>query len=163
MAPSGAGAFISYPESWRRDNEHIRVPLGQGTNNIGELSAIGAAFKRLGDVMDANPNLTYGSIHVFSDSTYSLGCLTKGWQSNANARLITAVKIRIRSTPQYCAKNCKWHWTPGHAGVEGNTVADGLANEGSAASKHGRGPSEEALSAAIASGSFLQFANIMSR
>ena len=60
--PSGAGAFIFYSESWRRDNEHISVPLGQGTNNIGELFAIGAAFKCLGDVMDANPNLTYGSI-----------------------------------------------------------------------------------------------------
>ena len=71
--PSGAGAFVSYPESWRRDNEHISVPLRQGTNNIGELFAIGAAFKRLGDVMDANPKLTYGSIHIFSDSTYSLG------------------------------------------------------------------------------------------
>ena len=89
------------------------------------------------------------SIHIFSDSMYSLGCLTKGWQSTDNARLIKAVKIRIRATPHYRTKTCHWHWTPGHAEVEGNTVADGLSNEASAASKHGRGPSSEALSAAI--------------
>jgi ribonuclease HI len=113
--------------------------------------------------MDANPNLIYGSIHIFSDSMYSLGCLTKGWQSTDNDRLIKAVKIRIRATPLVRPKTCHWHWTPGHAGVEGNTVADGLANEASAASKLGRGPSSEALSAAIDNGAFLQFANLMYR
>ena len=50
---------------------------------------------------------------------------------------------------------CKWYWTPGHADVYGNNIADNLANEGSNMSKQGLGPNQNLLDNYINSRSLL--------
>ena len=152
--PTGAGAYIRYPRSWGNHDMHIAIPLGEGTNNIGELYAIGAATTHIINTinkLNTNPH----RIFYISDSSYSLGCLTKGWQSTKNKALIRAVKETIRNIPRSNSNTCNWHWTPGHANVHGNNIADKLANEGSLMSKQGLGPDHNNIRKRIKSKSFL--------
>ncbi len=61
-------------------------------------------------------------VTLFSDSTYLVNTMTKGWKRNANqdlwARLDTVVGRR----------RVKFQWVRGHAGHPGNEEADTLAN-----------------------------------
>jgi ribonuclease HI/exonuclease III len=142
--PTGAGVYIQYPTEWGVSDTTIAIPLGQGTNNIGELYAIGAAIKHIINTI-SNNDVNIQNIIFLSDSSYSLGCLTKGWQSKKNKTLIRSVKKLIRSIPGAKHNTCKWHWTPGHADVYGNNIADRIANEGSLISKTGGGPNPDTV------------------
>ena len=153
--PAGAGAYIRYPITWGISDVHIAIPLGRGTNNIGELYAIGAATAHVNNTLN-NFNIDPNHIFYISDSAYSLGCLTKGWQSDTNKTLIRAVKHLIRDIPHADNNTCKWFWTPGHADIYGNNIADKLANEGSSLSKKGKGPDPNTLNNNINNRAFLE-------
>lgn len=108
--PAGLGVVLI-------DGERVRelsMYLGEGTNNVGELAAIGEAADGVEDVTRA--------VHIYTDSTYSIGVLTKGWKAKANRELITKVKASLARLTDVTL-----HYVKGHAGIELNERADGLA------------------------------------
>lgn len=88
--------------------------LGEGTNNIAELTAIQRAADLVPD--PAMPVL------IMTDSSYAIGVLSKGWKAKANIELIARVKKAL-------ARLSSWElgYVPGHAGVPLNERADTLA------------------------------------
>ena len=124
--PAGSGAVVRISSD--RVVERSRA-LGEGTNNIAELTAIGMAMEILreeGVPRDA-------PIALFTDSSYAIGVLAKGWKAKANVGLIAALK---RELVQW--ERMKLHWVAGHAGVKENERADVLAGLGVEESKRRR-------------------------
>ena len=119
--PSGAGAVILEP---RKPPVKLFEALGTGTNNIGEAWAIGMAFNYLSDVGATR------RVAIFSDSSYCQGALEHGHKSKDNKALFRALR-RQRNTAAFTSTI---YWTPGHMSIEGNEVADELANLGSTTS-----------------------------
>lgn len=90
--------------------------LGEGTNNIAELEAIGSALVTVGT--------SVGPFDLYTDSSYAIGVLTKGWKAKANQDLIARIKRTLPDHP-----NLTFHWVKGHAGFAGNEKADELARK----------------------------------
>lgn len=89
--------------------------LGMGTNNIAELTAISDALEQL--PQDA-------SIHIYTDSSYSIGVLTKNWKLKFNQELIAGIRKKMSSF-----KEVHFIKVPGHSGVPDNERCDELARE----------------------------------
>ena len=110
--PAGYGGFI--PEGTYA--VEMSGFLGDATNNIAELEAIHATLIHLkGET---------GPIDLVTDSSYSIGVLTKGWKAKANQELIATIRVLVRQTP-----DLQLHWIKGHAGHAGNEKADELARK----------------------------------
>ena len=62
---------------------------------------------------------------LYTDSSYSIGVLTKGWKAKANKELIFEVRDQLKAR-----KSVRLHWIAGHVGIPGNERADALANKG---------------------------------
>lgn len=103
-----------------------RVPLDP-TNNVAELYAIYVAL-----------SLVRGDVIIYSDSRYSIGCLTtyvhdwakNGWGGVANRNIIE---------PTYnltLNRNVTFEYVPAHSGIELNEEADKLANQGRLSGEH---------------------------
>jgi ribonuclease HI len=108
--PAGLGVAIFDGDEKRELSEY----LGHGTNNIAELTAIQRALEALaGDER---------TIEIKTDSSYSIGVLTKSWKAKANQALITDVKAALAKV-----KNVRITYVKGHAGIAGNELADALA------------------------------------
>jgi ribonuclease HI len=84
------------------------------TNNIAELTAILRALEAIRD--PSRP------VHLYSDSAYALGLLTQNWKAKANTELVMTLRRRAREFPRL-----KLIKIEGHAGHEGNELADRLA------------------------------------
>ena len=124
--PSGAGVFLVFPDG---SSEEAASALGEGTNNLGELWAIGSGLERA--VNRLSPGASAGPIHVFTDSSYALGILSKGWACSNYGFIATAIRNLIRSNNL----SIHFHHVAAHAGIPGNERADDLANRGSARSR----------------------------
>lgn len=115
--PAGIGVVV-----YRRGEapELIAENTGPGTNNRAELLAIWRALRAVPDV--SVPLL------ICSDSEYAIGSCTKDWVPQANAALIRAMRydLMLRST----VRPVDFKHVPGHRNVEGNEIADKLANVG---------------------------------
>jgi len=99
--------------------------LGQATNNVGELTAIGLAL----DILDQAG--FQGEVHLLTDSQYSKGVLAQGWKAKANQELIAELKARLKR------RKATIHWIAGHVGIPENERADVLANRGVEESRRG--------------------------
>jgi ribonuclease HI len=110
--PAGLGVVII-------DGPHrteLSEYLGEGTNNIAELTAI---LRGLQEVKDrARP------VVVYSDSAYSIGLCTKPWKAKKNVELVEELRALCRA---FC--NLRFVKVAGHAGVELNERVDQLARE----------------------------------
>ena len=99
-------------------------PLGHNTNNFAEIYAVGMALTLIKQLQ-----IPYTRTHIFSDSIYTINTLTlkHSTKVHINLKLIHIVrnmlKILNRNTPII------FHWTPSHKGIQGNTLADKLANQ----------------------------------
>ena len=123
--PAGAGAVVRLPDG--RVLERA-MALGTGTNNVGELTAIGMAM----DLLDDADVPVGGEVHVLTDSKYSNGVLVLGWKAKANRELSAEVQAKLaRRSPTV-------HWIAGHVGIADNERADALANRGVDGSRAGR-------------------------
>jgi len=107
--PMGIGVVIL--DGQKRDE--ISEYLGEGTNNIAELTAIVRALERC-------PNER--TVVVHSDSAYALGLLGKGWKAKANQQLVEQLRTLARGF-----KDLRLVKVAGHAGVPENERCDELA------------------------------------
>ena len=99
--------------------------LGHGTNNLGELWAIGMAMQVAARRIDAHPN-AYDQFTIYSDSQYSIGILTKGWKSSTHPALAHKLRLLFRNFPI----PIHIEWVPAHVGIDSNERADELADRG---------------------------------
>ena len=106
--PAGLGAVI------RHDGLELRLAeyLGQGTNNIAELTAILRVLQEAPD----------GPLTIYTDSSYAIGLLTKNWKAKKNKELVAELRETLDGRP-----DTDFVYVPGHAGVALNEVADELA------------------------------------
>ena len=110
--PAGAGVVIVDGEQRTEVSEF----LGEGTNNIAELTAILLGLERVTDKKRA--------VVVYSDSSYSIGLLTQAWKAKANVELVE----KLRGVCRQFA-NLKFVKVAGHAGIPLNERTDQLARE----------------------------------
>jgi ribonuclease HI len=115
--PCGAGAVVKLP-----DGRHLErsKALGIGTNNVGELSAVGLAL----DLLDEAEVPATAAIEIMTDSKYTNGVLALGWKAKANVPLIESLRRRLAQ------RRVRIHWVAGHVGIPENERADELANQG---------------------------------
>jgi ribonuclease HI len=88
--------------------------LGDGTNNIAELTAIERGLELVRD--KTRP------VYVYSDSAYSIGLLSKNWKPKANVELVGRIRKLTAQFPDLHFVKVK-----GHAGIPDNERCDELA------------------------------------
>jgi ribonuclease HI len=110
--PSGLGIVVVDGTTKTEISEH----LGQGTNNIAELTAIERVLDAVTDKVRP--------LVIHTDSAYAIGVLSKGWKAKANLPLIERVRDRLAQRPGTTLVHVR-----GHAGIELNERADELARE----------------------------------
>lgn len=108
--PSGIGVYMTYNDKIREISEFI----GTATNNIAELKAIKRALEEL-KKFDI-------PVNIYTDSSYSLGVLTKNWKAQTNQELIAQIKKLLSKF-----KDIKIVKVKGHSGIVENEIADRLA------------------------------------
>ena len=108
--PAGIGVVMQY----KGNRKEISRYLGTGTNNIAELEAI-----RTGLLAVKNRKMP---VVVFTDSSYAMGLLTKGWKAKQNQTLVAEIRELVSSFDQIRFVKVK-----GHAGHPENERADRLA------------------------------------
>jgi len=111
--PAGLGVVILDGEKRRELSEY----LGDGTNNIAELTALLRG-------MDAVADGTRPVI-LHTDSRYAIGMIKSGWRVKANHALVA----KVREAYNGLGDRAELVYVPGHAGVELNERADELARE----------------------------------
>ena len=115
--PSGAGALVRVGDE---QTVEIGRHIGQGTNNIAELTAIGVVLEVL-ERLEIRPDQP---VTIFTDSKYSIGVLSQNWKAKANRELILTLKKELAKWP-----NVRFSWVAGHSGIAGNERADELASD----------------------------------
>jgi ribonuclease HI len=112
--PAGIGVFANHGNY----QDFIAENIGHGTNNRAELVAIWRALRQ--QPSTAKPLL------IFSDSEYAIGSCTKDWTPQKNADLIRDIRqdLALRTA------DIVFNHVPGHKNIEGNEIADKLANIG---------------------------------
>jgi ribonuclease HI len=135
----------------------LSAGLGHGTNNLGEVFALGMALD-VGLIWATReapgPGRTY---FLFSDSTLAIGVITEGHKLKAPPadpiyRLVQLARSKLRSLKRLVA--VKTFWVDGHSGIDGNERADQNASAGVLLST--RDPSDRSVvERAIADMSFI--------
>ncbi|MDC0717730.1 ribonuclease HI [Nannocystis bainbridge] len=110
--PAGIGVLIERGEEAVEHSEFI----GEGTNNVAELTAILRALEML------RPEDKDAHVLLFTDSGWSLGVLVGGWKAKANLELIEKIKEKLAEFTGVELLKVR-----GHAGQPGNEEADALA------------------------------------
>jgi ribonuclease HI len=116
--PAGIGFVIVSPDGVRREGHQ---GLGDGTNNIAELTAI----LRVAEVVPESAPLI-----VHTDSKYAIGVLVQNWKAKANVDLIDRVKQALKKHPSH-----ELEWVKAHATNLENNVADKLSVRAAKAGK----------------------------
>jgi ribonuclease HI len=111
--PMGIGVVVIDGAHRREAGEY----LGVGTNNIAELTAI----ERGVEIATTDPAETR-RLRIYTDSSYAIGVLSKGWKAKANQELIARIKRRLAALPRV-----EFVKVAGHAGVPENERCDELA------------------------------------
>lgn len=112
--PMGIGIVVIGPEGFRVDRGEY---LGEGTNNIAELTAIGRGLEIAAERFPGWPH----PIAVYTDSQYSIGLLSMGWKAKANQELVARLRGQISDIPRL-----RFVKVAGHAGIVENERCDEL-------------------------------------
>lgn len=110
--PAGIGVVMQY----QKHEKEISGYIGTATNNIAELEAIKVGLQSV-----KNKSLP---VVVFTDSSYALGLLAKGWKATKNQQLVQQIKDLTGAF-----KDLRFVKIKGHAGHPENERADRLAVE----------------------------------
>jgi ribonuclease HI len=110
--PSGIGVLLQYG----RHQKEVSRYIGVATNNIAELEAI-----RVGLGLIRDPDKP---VRVYTDSSYALGLLSKGWKAQKNQALVSDIRRQISRF-----KDLRFIKVKGHAGHTQNERADKLATQ----------------------------------
>jgi len=110
--PAGIGIFLRYGIHEKTISKYI----GTATNNIAELEAIRVALAEI-----KNPELP---VRIYTDSSYALGLLSLGWKPKKNQDLVFSIKKSMKKF-----RDLQFIKVRGHAGDEGNEMADRLATD----------------------------------
>jgi ribonuclease HI len=120
--PGGWGVILSY----RDRNKKLSGFDPQTTNNRMELTAAIEGLRALSRACD---------IELNTDSKYVLQGINEwieSWKSNgwktAAKKPVKNVDLWQSLDEQVKKHRINWHWVKGHAGIEGNEMADQLAN-----------------------------------
>jgi ribonuclease HI len=108
--PAGIGVVLQDGSTRKELSQY----LGQGTNNIAELTALLEAA----NVIEAPER----PVRMHTDSKYAIGVLSQGWKAKANQELVARAKQALTRL-----KDLELIHVPGHAGVLLNERADTLA------------------------------------
>ncbi len=108
--PAGIGVVMRY----QGNHKEISRYIGNATNNIAELTAIKAGLSAV-----KNRKLP---VILYTDSSYALGLLTKGWKAKLNTELVEEIRRLAAAFPKLQFVKVK-----GHAGDPDNERADRLA------------------------------------
>ena len=118
--PSGAGAYISPHPLTGHIGAHLGSSTGHGTNNLGELYAIGMAIRHL---LDTAPPC---EVAILTDSSLAIRILDNGFSTDPVLNSIAQdILLLLRLNTDYTFKPI---WVPGHVDLNGNDIADALAN-----------------------------------
>ena len=119
----GWGAYLKYGKASKKLNGFER----ETTNNRMELTAVIEGLKALTRPCD---------IHLKTDSKYVMHGITEwmaGWKKNgwktAAKKPVKNVDLWQQLDQQVARHHIEWEWVKGHSGVDGNEIADQLANE----------------------------------
>jgi len=129
--PGGWGAILR----WRNQERKLCGAEGNTTNNRMELQAVIAALSAVKRPLP---------IHLYTDSQYVQKGITewlprwqaRGWQT-ANGKTVANRDLWERLDKLAQRLPITWHWVRGHAGNEGNELADRLARGAIAAYRNG--------------------------
>jgi len=111
--PMGIGMVVIDGPHRKEKGEY----LGIGTNNIAELTAIERAVDLAG------PSAASHRLRVYTDSSYAIGVLSKGWKAKANQDLVARIRRKLTAFPA----SVEFVKVAGHAGVPENERCDELA------------------------------------
>ena len=125
--PTGAGALIHYTGD-SDPSYKLSYHLGTSTNQVAEIWAIGGALEQLEELGGVMGRL----IHIFTDSKFTINCLTGVYQTHKHYSLTKLVLMLIR---QLNIPPTNFHHVPGHVGIAKNEEADDLAKAGAQFSK----------------------------
>jgi ribonuclease HI len=114
--PMGIGVVVVADGKRREHGEY----LGTGTNNIAELTAIQRGLEIADELVPGGTR----PIHLHSDSSYSIGVLSKGWKAKANQDLVARLRRMLSGRPGVTLVK-----VAGHAGVPENERCDELARD----------------------------------
>ena len=113
--PMGIGVVVLDGKARREVGEY----LGTGTNNIAELVAIERGLEVAAEVTGGDRQRP---LRVYSDSSYAIGLLDKGWKAKANQELVARIRKAVAAHPRLSFVKVS-----GHAGVPENERCDELA------------------------------------
>jgi ribonuclease HI len=113
--PMGIGVVVLDGGARRELGEY----LGHGTNNIAELVAI---ERGIGLAAEVTRGDRQRPLRVYSDSSYAIGLLDKGWKAKANQDLVARIRRVVDACPRLTFVKVS-----GHAGVPENERCDELA------------------------------------
>lgn len=105
------------------ENEQNFLGAEVSTNNTGELSAIGHAFRVILQ-LDFKPEIV-----IRADSVYAINCLEGNYKVNKNEKLIKTI-VDLKKRIEFNGKKIKLEHVKAHIGHEFNERADKLANKG---------------------------------
>jgi ribonuclease HI/exonuclease III len=120
--PTGAGAVLFLPGVSGGLRIDLGASLGHGTNNLGEIFAIGICLQVLLQCFSVHhfPNAV-----LFTDSKYALQVLSSRSSPTSNFHAVSAVRALLLRCSRFF--NVSLRWLKGHAGIPGNSIADLIA------------------------------------
>ncbi len=119
--PAGIGVLLRYGNHEKKISRYI----GEATNNIAELEAIRVGLSEI-----KNPKLP---VVIYTDSNYAYGLLTQNWKAKKNQALVDEIRALVSTF-----KHLRFIKVKGHAGDEGNEIADKLATSAIKEASHNR-------------------------
>ena len=110
--PGPAGLGVVYIDG--KERQELSEYLGEGTNNIAELTAIERGLQLVQD--RSRP------VAVYTDSSYSIGVVSKNWKAKANVELVARIRALAAQFKQLTFVK-----VAGHSGIVENERTDELA------------------------------------
>ena len=121
--PCEAGAVLYSPHL---DPVSLKKPVcKRGSILLGELVAVQIALEYFLQHLET---ISCRFLKIFSDSQSTAEILTLNWKETGYKDITTEIRQTITTLQQRGAK-VDISWTPGHASIAGNEVADALAKE----------------------------------